>query len=190
MNEHLKPVFEVVIPAIKNAGIPYWVYGGVAIAGINETYLRVHPDVDVFVMDDDYDKTTDLVTRLEKELNWDHADARRQRGRPKREWYVIGKLPRRDIFSVVAVYRNGERIRFVFRHDLVPDSILTSEARRINGYSFVSPSIELIKELLIDKSNEKRLTRHRRKKLKIDAKVLMPEDEYHQFCARLDSSDK
>ena len=40
INEHLGPVFEEVLPAISNAGIKYWVYGGVGVAGINGKYIR------------------------------------------------------------------------------------------------------------------------------------------------------
>ena len=55
MNEHLRQIFEAIIPAIENADIAYWVYGGIAIAGLNGAYLRENPDVDIFVMSNDYE---------------------------------------------------------------------------------------------------------------------------------------
>jgi len=184
MNEHLKPVLEVIIPALENAGIAYWVYGGVAIAGINGAYLRENPDVDIFVMSDDFDAAIALVNRFGAELNWEPCDATRQRGRRKREWRIDGR--REDIFAVIEVYPVGESVRFVFGTDFIPESPLTAVRRNIEGYSFVTPSKEFIKELLMSKVNSRKLHKPRRKKLKIDAKVIMSEDEYHALCAHLD----
>jgi hypothetical protein len=186
MNEHLNPIFEIVLPTIEQAGISYWGYGGVATAGINGAYLRTNPDVDVSVMNDEYDKTIELVARLEKELGWSHKDAKEQRGRRKRDWFVAGR--HRAIFSVVAVYpMDGGRVLFKFGRDFIPNSPLTSEVRRIGNYSFVSPSVDLLKELLIAKSNEPKLLRQRIENLKIDARVFMPEGEYQEFCDWLDA---
>ena len=32
-NEHLAPVFEVMLPTLDENGVCYWVYGGVGVAG-------------------------------------------------------------------------------------------------------------------------------------------------------------
>ncbi len=56
MNEHLAPIFRVVLPELDRSGSKYWVYGGVAIAGIEGEFLRPNPDVDLFVMEDNYEK--------------------------------------------------------------------------------------------------------------------------------------
>ena|ERR1700741_1910188 len=45
MNEHLAPIFSVVLPELHRSGSKYWVYGGVAIAGIKGNFLRPNPDV-------------------------------------------------------------------------------------------------------------------------------------------------
>ncbi len=184
MNEHLRQIFEAIIPAIENADIAYWVYGGVAIAGINGAYLRENPDVDIFVMSNDYDETIELVTRFEKELNWKHCDAKPQRGRRKREWRMVGE--RKDIFSVIEVYPVGENVRFIFGTDFIPQNPLTAVRRRIGDYSFITPSSELIKELLVSKIDSGKLLKDRREKLKHDARVLMSDDEYRALCAHLD----
>ena|SRR3989442_4969283 len=183
MNEHLSEVFEVIIPAIEHARIAYWVYGGVAMAGINGAYLRHNPDVDIFVMNDDYNKTLEVVSHFEKELNWGYCDTE-QRGRRKREWRIFGES--KDILAVIEVFPAGDSVRFNFGTDFIPKSLLTAVRRRIGEYSFITPSNEFIKELLMSKVDSGKLHKARRKKLRDDARVIMSEDEYHAFCARLD----
>jgi hypothetical protein len=181
MNEHLNPIFESVLPALAEAEIPYWVYGGVAIAGINRGYLRTNPDVDLFVMNDDYDKTIELVVAFEKKLGWEHRPTETRRGRPKSEWLING----RELLSIVPVFPHGDRVRFDFGRDFIPQTILTTVTRRIGAYSFVTPSAEFIKELVINKVNSAKLLTTRKAKLRIDAKVVMNEEEYKRLCDRL-----
>ena len=185
MNEHLKPIFETVLPVIESGGIPYWIYGGVAIAGINGDYVRYNLDVDTFVTSDDYDKTINLITLYETGLNWEHRDAKPQRGRRKREWRIVGS--NRDILSVIEVYPVGKSVRFIFGTDFIPQNPLSTERRTIGDYSFVTPSKEFMKELLMSKVNSGSLNRDRIRKLKIDAKVVMTEDEYVDLCVQLDA---
>jgi len=187
VNEHLSPVFGSVLPALTLVGIPYWVYGGIAIAGINGAYIRENPDVDVFVMDEDFDKAIESVQRLEKKLGWKHKDATLQRGRRKRVWYALDTG--REIFSIVPVFGSGGLVRFVFGRDFVPRTVLTSVSRRIGNYVFITPSTEFLKELVLRKAESSRLLIQRRKKLKIDARVVMDDDEYRRLCERLDEAD-
>ena len=44
---------------IERAGIPYWVYGGIAVAGIAGQFIRPSPtvDVDIFVFEEDFERT-------------------------------------------------------------------------------------------------------------------------------------
>jgi hypothetical protein len=185
VNEHLTPVFEVIIPVIENAGISYWVYGGVAIAGINGSYLRPNPDVDLFVMDHDYDKIVELVTARDNELGWKHQPTETRRGRLKSEWFING----RELLSIVPVYPHGDRVRFDFGRDFIPQSVLTSVTRRIEAHSFITPSAEFIKELVMSKANSGKPLTSRKAKLKIDAKVVMDKDKYKQLCDRLDEAE-
>jgi hypothetical protein len=39
MNEHLEPVFIVLLPGLEKAGIDYWVFAGVAIAGLQGEFF-------------------------------------------------------------------------------------------------------------------------------------------------------
>jgi hypothetical protein len=184
VNEYLNPVFEWVFPALTQAGIDYWVYGGVAIAGVNGAYIRENPDVDVFVMNEDFDKAIESVERLETTLGWRHKDAAPQRGRRKRDWY-IGDTGR-EIFSIIPVFGSGGLVRFVFGRDFVPTTVLSAVSRRIGTYVFITPSTEFLKELVLCKVESGRLLRERRKRLKIDARIVMDDDEYRRLCERLD----
>jgi len=187
MNEHLDPVFEAVFPALTQPGIRYWVYGGVAIAGINGAYIRENPDVDVFVMNEDFDEAVEAVERLQKTLGWKHTDAAPQRERRKRDWYVVDT--RREIFSIVPVFGSGGLVRLVFGRDFVPTTALTSVSRRIGSHVFTTPSTRFVKELLIRKVESGKLLGERRNKLKIDARVVMDDDEYKNLCERLDRTE-
>jgi phosphorylcholine metabolism protein LicD len=99
MNEHLKCVFEIVLPAVEQAGIRYWVYGGVAIAGIKGKFMRPnHPDVDLFVMEDDYEKIVETISKFESALGWTPKDDESEK-RKKRNWFAPGRDE--NILSVV-----------------------------------------------------------------------------------------
>jgi hypothetical protein len=189
MNDHLNSIFETILPALEKAGISYWVYGGVAIAGIKGEFVRNNnKDVDVFVLNENYVRTIELVENLETSLNWEHKDARLLKGkRPKREWFLIGN--RHDIFSVIPVYKVGDKVQFVYQTDLTPKSSLTQERRTINEYTFVTPSVEFIKELFMHKINGGNLTKERQRKCRMDAEVILTEDERIRLFARFDKTE-
>lgn len=189
MNEHLAPVFEVVIPELNRSGSQYWVYGGVAIAGIKGEFLRSNPDVDLFVMEDDYAKIVEAIAGLESELGWRHEDADAER-RKKRDWFVPNQ--EEDVLSVVPIFRAGDQIRFVFgRRSYTLQNVLSSEVRTIGGFTFVTPSTALIKELFLRKAySGSHLLDSRIRKMKTDAKVLMRGEEYQKFCTFVESRRK
>lgn len=54
MNDHLEPVFKILLPALEDAGIDYWIYGGIGIADITGGFIRNNRDVDIFVRETDY----------------------------------------------------------------------------------------------------------------------------------------
>src|SRR5829696_1843077 len=111
MNEHLKCVFEIVLPAVEQAGIRYWVYGGVAVAGIKGKFMRPNPDVDLFVMEHDYEKIVEIISEFESAFGWRPKDDDSEK-RKKRDWFPSGRDE--DILSVVPVFSDGDQIRFVF----------------------------------------------------------------------------
>src|SRR5262245_13829240 len=136
MNDHLTPVFKIVLPALHKARLRYWVYGGVSIAGINGAFLRPNPDVDLFVIERDYEMIAERIAGLESALGWRHEDDDSEK-RKKRDWFVQGKD--QDILSVVPVFEAGDQITFVFGRDsYTPKNVLTSEVRMIDTFSFVT----------------------------------------------------
>src|SRR5260221_12239259 len=149
-NEHLTSIFRVVLPELNRSGFEYWVYGGVAIAGIKGEFLRVNPDVDLFVMDDDYEKIIETVTALESKLGWRHEDNNAE-NRRKRDWFAPNR--QKAVLSIVPVFREADRIRFIFGHDsYTTQNVLSSTVRTVGGLSFVTPSTALIKELFLRKA--------------------------------------
>ena len=189
MNEHLAPIFRVVLPELDRSGSRYWVYGGVAIAGIKGEFRRPNSDVDLFVMEDDYEKIIETIAGFESELGWRHEDNDAEK-RKKRDWFAPDQ--KEDVLSVVPVFPAGGRIMFVFgRGSYTPQNVLSSEIRTIIGFSFVTPSTALIKELFLRKAHSGPfLLDSRISKMKTDAKVIMDGDEYLSFCTFVESRRK
>jgi|SRR5215216_5228312 len=189
MNEHFAPIFRVVLPELDRSGFKYWVYGGVAIAGIEGEFLRPNPDVDLFVMEDNYEKVIETIAGFESELGWRYEDDDAEK-RKKREWFAPNQIE--DVLSVIPVFPAGDRIRFVFgRGSYTPQNVLTSETRTIAGFSFVTPSTALIKELFLRKAHSgPYLLDSRIIKMKTDAKVIMDGAEYQNFCTYVESRRK
>jgi len=161
MNEHLQPVFEILLPALEGAGIKYWVYGGVGIAGVVGEFFRPNGDVDIFVEERDFVNATSLLDNICKQNGLTPKDRGRLNGRPKFEVIdekVIDK-EKREILSVVPVYRKDGHVEFVFgpRPTRYSDQMLASAPRNIGRYRFPTPADKYIKELF------KTLVRNRRK---------------------------
>ncbi len=189
MNEHLAPIFRVVIPELNCSGSNYWVYGGVAIAGIKGEFLRPNRDIDLFVMEDDYQKISETIAGLESELGWKHVDDDAEK-RKKRDWFAADQND--DVLSLVPVFSAGNQIRFVFgRGSYTSQNVLSSEIRTIGGFSFVTPSRALIKELFLRKAHSgSHLLDSRIRKMKTDATVIMSGEEYQKFCTLIETRRK
>jgi hypothetical protein len=189
MNEHLAPIFRMVLPELDRCGFKYWVYGGVAIAGIKGEFLRHNPDVDLFVMEDHYDKIVQTIAGFESRFGWRHEDDDVER-RKKRDWFAPDQ--KEDVLSVVPVFHAEDRVRFIFgSNSYTPQNVLSSEIRTIAGFSFNTPGTALIKELFLRKAHSgPYLLDSRITKMKIDAKVIMDGEEYENFCTFVESRRK
>jgi hypothetical protein len=183
VNDHLKVVFEEMLPALHYAGLKYWVYGGVAVAGVKGQFLRENRDVDIYVRNSlDFDKArTVLRQQCHAHPSWKPFDPPPlSNGRPKFEVKVDGK----ERLSIVPVYVTERGVEFRAKKTiLLPPEALVQESKTIAGYRFPSPSLKVIKILLgsFVTVSGKRLMESRRK---LDIDYLFSEDEIAQLLKR------
>lgn len=150
MNGHLELVFKKILSALEKSGIEYWVYGGVAIAGVKGIFYRHNDDVDIFVLDEDYQQILRVIEGLN--FNWIKPKPRKALKdiRPKTDYFISGQ--EKEVFSVIPIYKiDNNKVKFVYKVDLIPVSPLTREKKIIHDYIFYTPSPEFIKEQFIHK---------------------------------------
>lgn len=176
MNEHLKPVFEFFLPALEGAGIDYWVYGGVSIAAYANGFIRRNKDVDVFVVDNDFNKAKSVLEYLcnKQGFKLKPHDSNDPRSRPKIDIIIDSE----ERMSVIPVYRKNDLIVFRYRKGgkKYPDHILERIERNISGYKFFTPSNEFIREMFINHM-EAEPKKKERCKFKKDAKAILDYDD-------------
>jgi hypothetical protein len=154
INEHLGPVFEEVLPAISNAGIKYWVFGCVGVAGINGKYIRENQDIDIYVQEEDFWKLEPILKDLvEKHGAWDadnwtltYSMLKRHR-RPK---FALN-IKKVERFEVIPVYRIPGGIEFrVTDPTILSADALIQEEKYLDGQQFFSAPESVVKKLLKD----------------------------------------
>lgn len=178
MSEHLRPVFEIILPSLEGK-VDYWVYGGVAIAGVKGSFFRENSDVDIFVYEEDYLKAIDLIKRSGTQLKSDEAPLIRNK-RPKMDFY-IGEV-KSEIFSVIPIYKLDDgKIKFIYQSDFIPKNNLTKVVRTIGNYKFITSNTEFIKEQFMRKIGGKLAKQEElSEKTKKDAKVLFGKNYYEE----------
>jgi hypothetical protein len=110
MNEHLGPVFSEILPLIEQAGIKYWVYGGVAYASMVGKVYRGIKDVDIFVLENDFDNLEKILVNTCIMNKWSICKSYDIPNRPKIEIYIGGK----ERLSAIPVVKTNERVVFKF----------------------------------------------------------------------------
>ena len=143
LNEHLAIVFEEILPALTNAGIKYWVFGSVGIAGIVGKFLRENKDVDVYILNEDFSKAESILRQLvENHGDWD-ADGwvlsysvMKKTKRPKLELSIKGA----ERFSSVPVYKVADGIEFrVIETFKLSNDALIQDQKSVISFQFFSP---------------------------------------------------
>lgn len=177
MNEHLRPIFAVVLPAIKSAGIKYWVYGGVAIAAVYGEFFRLNRDVDIFVLSENFESVKSKIKELIDMNKWKIKDILNN-NRPKLELWVGSK----ECLSLVPVYKlNGEvEFRFGKNSKKIPTSILQQVSVRLDDFDFFIPSNELVKSLFIAYLENRKDLRLRQR---ADAEKILSTEEFKKYYA-------
>ena len=189
MNEHLQLVFEILLPELERAGIQYWVYGGMGIAGVVGEFIRKNTDVDIFVEDADFENATSLLDDICRQNN---LEPNLIGGRRPKFEVKVKATDRRDTLSVVPVYREDGLVKFIFRPRPAryPDQILERTPRNICAYSFFSPPDGYVKELFKTYLTNRPGVKGR-KKIQTDAKAILTPEEFRAFfpglkCAHQD----
>ena len=177
MNEHLKPVFNILLTTLENEELDYWVYGGVSIAALVGKFIRFNNDVDIFVKEDDFQKTKLILERICNKNGYllINCPPLKKSQRPK----IDIKIDRKEVMSVVPVYLNRENVEFRFWKGIetYSNEILGKVKRNVSGYRFYSPRNEYIKKLFINYL-QARKDKKGNEKLMIDAKSILTGEEF------------
>ena len=180
MNEYLKPVFEKILPALKYVGIKYWVYGGVAYASMVGRCYRSNPDVDLFVLNSDFENAEEILKNICQENTWKISKTF-VKNRPKIEIYILKNNKKWiERLSVLPVYQkdNGVELKFIEGSKLYQRDILNQEERRLEGLTFFTISNEFLKKLFIEYLESKRNYPSKRVE---DAGYILSEEEFKKY---------
>lgn len=181
MNKHLEPIFKILIPKIEKGEINYWVYGGIAIAGIKGYFYRNNQDVDIFVLDKDYKKVEEIIREVAKINLWEIKTSVIKNIRPKSELIIEDK----ERLSIVPIYERGNEIEFIFENGpkKFARKLLKPAIHYIGEYKIITPSEDLLKELLrcylesFFKSERRNNNKILWEKRKLDVEQLLGEQE-------------
>jgi hypothetical protein len=177
-NEHLAPVFELILPELECAGIGYWVYGGIGVAACAGEFMRNNGDVDIFIREAGFDRVRALLLNICGRARFEVKYKRlRSNRRPKLE-----VIEGREILSVVPVYVKDNMVEFRFSGGTVeyPRQMLRRVERRISNYRFFTPPDEYIARLF-KTYLAKRPRVKARDKVRIDAKAILAPGEFQEL---------
>jgi hypothetical protein len=179
MNEHLQPVFGILLPELEKVGIEYWVYGGVGIAAVVGRFLRYNTDVDIFIEQSEFVRATAC---LDNACRHDGLKPHLIPGRRPKFEVKVRETDRSDILSIVPAYRKDGYVEFIFkpRPAQYPEQILTRVPRCIRDHSFFSPPDGYIRELFKTYLTN-RPEKKRSKKVQVDARAIFGPDELREL---------
>jgi len=175
MNEHLKPIFQVLLPRLEKAKIDYWIYGGISIAAYAGKFIRDNQDVDIFVKDMDFEQAKSMLVALCKKYNFKLKFSLQEGDkRPKIE-IKIDNIKR---FEMIPVYQKDNVVVFKYRdgNQGYPNKVLERVERNISGYRFFTSKNKFIREMFI-KHIKVRPDKKKREKIIKDAKIVLKPDE-------------
>jgi len=150
-NQNLLVVFKDILPAFTKAGIKYWVFGGVGVAGILGKFIRENEDVDVYVLNEDFARVENLLKVLcEVHGSWvgDGWSLSYSVLKNTKRWKLDIYIKKEKKFSVIPISKtiSGTEIRFAEVYYL-SDKTLIQESRIIDGFEFFSPPRDVIIQL-------------------------------------------
>lgn len=182
-NEHLKVIFDIVLPSLENSGIGYWVYGGIALAAVHGQFYRDNEDVDIFVNECAFESAVEVFKDIESVTGLGvKTDIRTLKRdgfeRPK----VDLKKGKRELLSIVPVFKVGESYVLVFGNGSKKYSgnLINQVERNVGGYKFVTPPNESIKKIFQD-CLPSRINSKSKIKVKHDAQKLLSTEEFNSY---------
>lgn len=176
MNEHLKIVFEVLLPGLEEAQIDYWVYGGIGVAAHAGSFIRKNKDVDIFVRNTDFEYARSVLGDLCKQNNFKlKPDSQKDDERPKVE-IEIDSIKK---FSIIPIYQKDNVVVFKYKDgdQKYPNQILERVERNISGCRFFTSQDKFIKDMFINHIKA-RPGKKTREKIKKDAKAILSFEEF------------
>ena len=176
MNEHLRSVFNVILPVLDLSNVKYWVFGGIANAAFVGNFFRRNKDVDIFILDKDFQHTKVIIEAIIKKNNWIRKDDNSIKDRPKFEL----KIDNEEIFSVIPVYKIDGKIELRLYKNIkrYPIDILNQTHRQLGGFDFYTPSDEYIKYIFIAYLETRPDLRVRQKE---DAMKILTKEEFNKY---------
>lgn len=184
MNQHLNLVFKLLLPKLDEAGIDYWVFGGVGVAGIFSKFHRYNKDVDIFVKNVDFKNACSVIEAVCQNQEFKHYPPDPETARPKFEVFGSNK---KEVFSIIPIYQEDYSVilRYPSRYggnQEFPINLLEREGRSILDYRFFTPKNEYVKKLFV-----KHMKTRPRKKLmtrpeyREDAELLLSPSEIKEI---------
>ncbi len=175
MNKHLKPVFYEILPALEKSNINYWVYGGVSVAAYAGKFIRCNGDVDVFVLENNFQAARKIMVNFCKEdSSYEEKACQLKNGwRQKSEIRKKGQ----EVLSIVSVREVDKKVQHIVgglrTYNL---DLLNRIPRKIEDFRFWTPPDELIRLIFNDyiryRSGPPKSTT--KIKVKSDARIMLP----------------
>lgn len=178
MNQHLNPVFNILLPSLEKEGVDCWVFGGVGVAAYAGEFIRPNGDVDTFVKEIDFNKARAVLNKVCESNSYRLIPHIPAVGRPKLDIKINGK----ERFSVMPIYVKDNAVDFKFGDvtDHYPLEILDKVERNIDGNKFFTPSNKYIKQIFINHLKD-RTDKISRPKIRTDINAVFTLEEQRQY---------
>lgn len=175
MKNEVRLIFEKVISVIQASDIKYWIYGGIANAAMVGGCYRDNPDVDVFVLEDSFKETEEILEKLCLENGWRICKTFLN-DRPKIEIFISGK----EVFSLIPVYLKKDHVELIFREGLkeYPLDLLEQKERCLDGYNFFTINDKFLRQLFLEYLDSKK--KYPPKRIE-DARKLLNKEEFEKY---------
>ena len=149
-NQHLAVVFNEILPFLARAGIKYYVFWGVGVAGVIGKFIRENNDVDIYVLNEDFESVKKLLKNFvlfKKDLKLRTHKPLPVTRRPKFDIYNI--MRGKELLSVVPAYKTEGGVEFRVKTAMVlPEHSLDQEPKTVMDFEFFSPPKDTIKAIL------------------------------------------